>query len=189
MSTESDKEIDPVLSAFRQGELLVYATEAVMGIGCDPENESSVHRLCELKKRPVNKGVILIAATYSQLLKYVDDKAIPMDRRTEIFSSWPGPVTWLLPKSQQAPAWITGEHPSIAVRVSAHQGVIDLCQRLDSPLVSTSANLAGEEACRSTAEAKQVFADEVIYIDGETGGNAAPSVIKDGVTGKVLRGG
>lgn len=188
MSENNQQQVDPMVAAFEEGQIFVYPTEAVIGIGCDPDNEAAVTRLCEIKKRPLHKGVILIADTYSRLLKYVDDAAIPMDRRTEIFSSWPGPYTWLMPKSKDAPAWITGEHNSIAVRVTAHKGVIELCQRLGSAMVSTSANFAGEEPCRTIDEARTVFEDTVVYVDGETSGNAAPSTIKDAITGKVLRG-
>ncbi len=85
-------EVDPVVAAFQAGSLIVYPTEAVMGIGCDPDNEAAVNALLEIKQRPVEKGVILIAANYSQLLPYVNDNAIRPDRRTDIFSSWPGPM-------------------------------------------------------------------------------------------------
>ena len=90
---------DPMVAAFENGMLLVYPTEAVMGIGCDPDSESAVLALLEIKQRPIEKGVILVAANYSQLLPYVNDNAIRPDMRTEIFSSWPGPNTWVLPKS------------------------------------------------------------------------------------------
>ncbi|BDX04502.1 Sua5/YciO/YrdC/YwlC family protein [Planctobacterium marinum] len=180
--------VDPISDAFNAGKIFVYPTEGVIGIGCDPDNEEAVKQVCSLKQRPLHKGVILIADNYSQLVKYVDDSAIPMDKRTEIFSSWPGANTWLLPKSKNAPSWITGEHNSIAVRVTAHKGVKALCQKLNSALVSTSANLAGQEACRTVDEARQVFGDSVVYIDGETDGNANPSTIRDAITGQIIRG-
>ena len=62
---------DPIVEAFHAGKLLVYPTEAVMGIGCDPDNKAAVDFLLKTKQRPVEKGVILIAANYSQLLPYV----------------------------------------------------------------------------------------------------------------------
>lgn len=179
---------DPVVDAFQAGSLIVYPTEAVMGIGCDPDNEDAVKQLLALKQRPIEKGVILIAATYSQLLPYVDDDAIGLDRRTEIFSSWPGHVTWVLPKAKNTPVWLCGEHDSIAVRVTSHPVVCDLCHKLGKPLVSTSANLSGQPPAMSVDEAKTVFGDNVHYVDGALGGRDKPSVIKDGATGKIIRG-
>lgn len=180
-------DVDPIVTAFEDGKLLVYPTEAVMGIGCDPDNEAAVNQLLEVKQRAVEKGVILIAANYSQLLPYVNDNAIRPDRRTDIFSSWPGPNTWLLPKSTTAPSWITGKHDKIAVRVTNHPVVVALCNKLNKPLVSTSANLTGQAPARSIAEAKAVFADSVVYVDGEVGGADKPSTIRDGDTAEVIR--
>lgn len=178
---------DPIVTAFRQGRLLVYPTEAVMGIGCDPDNESAVQQLLKLKQRPQEKGVILIADNYSRLLPYVDDKAIAQDRRYAIFSSWPGAITWLLPKSATAPDWITGGQPNIAVRVTAHPVVKDLCERIGKPLVSTSANPSGQTPARNTQQAQHYFADAVDYVAGEVGGLSRPSSIRDGNSGKIIR--
>ena len=178
---------DPVVEAFYNGELLVYPTEAVMGVGCDPDNEIAVNALLRVKQRPVEKGVILIAANYSQLLPYVNDKAVRPDRRTDIFSSWPGPNTWLLPKSSSAPQWITGEHEKIAVRVTNHPVVVALCNKLGKPIVSTSANLSGQPPATTIAQAKAVFGNSVVYVDGEVGGADKPSTIRDGDTAEVIR--
>ena len=178
---------DPLLDAFKAGKLFAYPTEAVYGLGCDPDNEQAVERLLSIKKRPRCKGVILVASNYTQVLKYVKDNAIPPDRRADIFSSWPGPVTWLLPKSALAPAWITGDSSFIAVRVSAHPRVQQLCERFSSPLVSTSANVAGEPPATTSEQVANQFADQVILIDGELGGNPLPSTIKNSLTGQIVR--
>ncbi|CAD5245986.1 L-threonylcarbamoyladenylate synthase type 1 TsaC [Alteromonas sp. KS69] len=178
---------DPIVSAFKNGDLLVYPTEAVMGIGCDPDNEAAVLALLALKQRPIEKGVILIAANYSQLLPYINDEAILQHRRTEIVSSWPGPNTWLLPKSASTPQWLTGKHEKIAVRVSNHPVVKALCEKLEKPLVSTSANLTGQQPAITQQDAINIFGDSVFYIDGEVGGHAKPSTIRDGDTGEIIR--
>lgn len=180
-------ENDPVKAAFIQGQLLVYPTEAVMGIGCDPDNETAVYQLLRLKNRAVEKGMILVADTYSRLLPYVNDNAVAPAMRAEIFSSWPGHNTWLLPKSASAPRWITGEHEKIAVRVSAHPVVRELCARLGKPLVSTSANPSGLTPATSLDEAKAYFKDKVVYVEGCVGGAHKPSTIRDCDSGKIIR--
>ncbi|RDV24751.1 L-threonylcarbamoyladenylate synthase type 1 TsaC [Alteromonas aestuariivivens] len=185
--TQNTLQLAPEVEAFRAGKLLVYPTEAVMGIGCDPDNEVAVQALLNLKGRAKEKGVILIADTYSRLLPYVDDKAIRQDRRTEIFSSWPGPVTWLLPKSAGAPDWITGGNPSIAVRVTAHPVVRALCEKVGMPLVSTSANPSGKEPAINLQQAREYFGDSVCYVAGEVGERSRPSTIRDGQTGQIIR--
>ena len=54
-----------------QGGVIAYPTEAVYGIGCLADRLESVARLLEIKHRPVNKGLILVASEFSQLEKYL----------------------------------------------------------------------------------------------------------------------
>lgn len=177
------------LSSLQQGEVILYPTEAVYGLGCDPDNENAVRKLLAIKQRPVEKGLILIADNYGQLLPYVDDDKIPLERRADIFSQWPAPVTWVMPAKANTPKWLTGQFNTIAVRVSAHPSVKRLCQAFAKPLVSTSANLTGEQTVCSIKQAKSAFAEQVgFYVDEPLGGHNQPSVIKDAITGKIIRG-
>ncbi|MEJ6476719.1 Sua5/YciO/YrdC/YwlC family protein [Pseudoalteromonas piscicida] len=176
-------------SALQAGLVICYPTEAIFGLGCDPDNQAAVAKLLALKSRPVEKGLILIADNYGQCLPYVDDNKIPMDKRADIFSSWPGAITWLLPAKAQTPSWLTGGHNTIAVRVTNHPVVKQLCQRFGKPIVSTSANLTGEAPAISLSQARNQFGAQVgYYVDGELGGNSTPSVIKHAMTGEVIRG-
>ncbi|MBE0370046.1 L-threonylcarbamoyladenylate synthase [Pseudoalteromonas aurantia 208] len=190
-SSENAMSIEPnnVVQALTQGQVICYPTEAVFGLGCDPDNQNAVEALLAIKQRDVAKGLILIADDYSQCLPYVDDTKIPMDMRADIFSSWPGAVTWVLPAKTSTPKWLTGVHSTIAVRVTAHPTVKALCQQFGKPLVSTSANLSGQEPVASLEEAKRVFTTQVgFYVDAPLGGASAPSQIKHALTGAVLRG-
>tara|TARA_B100000700_G_C15002491_1_gene836963 strand:- start:185 stop:748 length:564 start_codon:yes stop_codon:yes gene_type:complete len=181
--------VDPVVESLQQGEVILYPTEAVYGLGCDPMNQQAVEKLLAIKQRPVEKGLILIADNYGQLLPYVADHKIPMDKRADIFSQWPGPVTWVMPAAADTPKWLTGKFDSIAVRVTNHPTVKRLCQAFGGPLVSTSANLSGEQPVSSIAAAKAAFAEQVgCYVDEPLGGQQQPSTIKDALSGQTFRG-
>ena len=65
--------------------------------------------------------------------------------------------------------------------------MVALCKKLNKPLVSTSANLTGQAPAKTIEEAKAVFADSVVYVDGEVGGADKPSTIRDGDTAEVIR--
>jgi L-threonylcarbamoyladenylate synthase len=143
--------------------------------------------LLRLKDRPAHKGLILIADTYSRLLPYVDDEKIAMHKRSEIFSSWPGHVTWLLPKSKRVKDCVCGDSDFIAVRVTTHEGVRSLCRLFDKPLISTSANKSGESPALSEDTIKQQFDDAVTIIHGELGKAVKPSLIRHSVTGEIIR--
>ena len=111
-----------------------------------------------------------------------------IERLDQAFASWPGPFTWVMPAKSTTPRWLTGMFTSIAVRVSAHPQVRELCQAWGKPLVSTSANLSGEAPCRTRQEVALHLADRVDFIlPGEVGGASNPSQIRDVLTGELLR--
>ena len=90
----------------QQGGVIGYATEAVFGIGCDPDNGEAVQRVLTIKERPVDKGLVLIAADVSQLLPYLDLTRLPEGRLEVILASWPGPYTWIIPARPEVPEWL-----------------------------------------------------------------------------------
>jgi L-threonylcarbamoyladenylate synthase len=176
------------IAALRRGGVIAYPTEAVWGLGCNPFDETAVLRLLAIKQRDVAKGLILVAARRTQLDGLLDWSALPSDRIAAVDASWPGPNTWIVPATSRVPRWVTGEHTGVAVRVSGHPVVIALCEHFGAPLVSTSANLAGEPPAFSReALDPRLLAQLDGVTDGETGGLSAPTAIRDGLTGSVLR--
>ncbi|GAB6196798.1 L-threonylcarbamoyladenylate synthase type 1 TsaC [Lysobacter xanthus] len=171
-----------------RGGVIAYPTEGVWGLGCIPFDGEAVHRLLAIKRRPVDKGLILVAAEAAQFDAVADWAALDAASLERVRASWPGPHTWIVPAGAAAPAWITGGRGSLALRVSAHPVVAALCRRLGGPLVSTSANLAGEPAprlARDLSPALLALVDGVC--DGETGGLAQPTPIRDARNGAALR--
>lgn len=148
MPTVLQTQLDRALSALTKGGVIAYPTEFVYGLGCDPQNQTAVSRLLALKKRPMKKGLILIAATFAELSPYIG--LVPQKRLKIITARWPGPITWLFPASTCAPPWIVGQHATVAVRVTAHPVVRALCTAFQKPLVSTSANLTGAPPVRDS---------------------------------------
>ncbi|MEF3098194.1 L-threonylcarbamoyladenylate synthase [Raoultella ornithinolytica] len=167
--------------------VIAYPTEAVFGVGCDPDSETAVMRLLDLKQRPVEKGLILIAARFEQLLPYIDDSQLSEAQLATIFSCWPGPVTFVFPARKTTPRWLTGRFDSLAVRVTDHPLVVELCEAYGKPLVSTSANLSGQPPCRTTAEVHAQFGADFPVVNGLTGGRQNPSEIRDALTGELFR--
>ena len=183
--------LSPVEAAatLHRGGVLAYPTEAVWGLGCDPFDEAAVARLLALKQREVDKGLILVAGAPGQFDGLLDWQQLPAAAREAVFASWPGPHTWIVPATARVPRWISGAHPGVAVRVSAHPTVVALCAAFGGPLVSTSANFAGAPpayAREALDPALLARCDGVTA--GETGGLAAPSSIRDARSGARLRG-
>jgi L-threonylcarbamoyladenylate synthase len=168
----------------KRGGLVAYATEYCFGLGCDPRNRDAVRRLLRLKRRAKSKGVIVIGANTGQLSRYVAD--FPR----AALATWPGPHTWLVPARSEAPRWITGGRPNIAVRVTAHAQAAALCRAAGMAIVSTSANRAGAAPVRRYREALRRFGKTIDYVlPGRVGDLTAPTPIRDAASGAVIRSG
>jgi L-threonylcarbamoyladenylate synthase len=171
----------------QQGGIVAYPTEGVWGLGCDPFNEEAVHKLLAIKKRPVEKGLILVAGSAKQITPLL--KPLNSTQMKLLDESWPGPVTWLLPDAEQLiPSWIKGKFASVAVRVSAHPPVVQLCSAFGGLLVSTSANPAAFPPARTRLRVATWFDGRIDYIlPGKLGGQSGPSSIRDLATASVIR--
>ena len=176
------------VAAMQAGQVVAYPTEAVWGLGCDPFNQAAVAEILRLKQRSVDKGVILIAASIAQVEPYL--VGLTAEQYQRVVDSWSddhGANTWLVPLTTKIPAWISGVHDRVAIRVSRHPTVQALCLAYGGAIVSTSANPATENAARTAAEVVAYFADQVPCVVGEVGQLARPSVIRDVITGQVVR--
>ena len=167
------------------GGVIAYPTESVIGLGCDPLNEEAVNKLLFIKNRSIDKGLILIASEIEQLLPFIDVNQKQIDK---IISTNDKPVTWLIRASAFAPAWITGSHTKIAVRLTRHPLAKQLCQIVGYPLVSTSANKSGQAPARTLLRTKQYFSDQIdYYLSGSTGKHNKPSEIRDIDSDQIIR--
>lgn len=180
--------LDAAVASLRGGGVIAYPTEAVWGLGCDPFDEAAVMRLLAIKRREVGKGLVLVAANIAQLDGLVGWNALEPGRHEAVLASWPGANTWALPATPRVPRWITGDHDSVAVRVSSHPMVAALCRGFGGVLVSTSANAAGEPPARSEADLAPWLREAVdALVPGATGGLERPTPIRDARTGTMLR--
>jgi L-threonylcarbamoyladenylate synthase len=181
----SNWQIQQAARVVAHGGVIAYPTEAVWGLGCDPWDGEAVERLLALKSRPVHKGLILVAAAIEQFDFLLED--LPEIWVARLAGSWPGPNTWLVPHQNRLPEWISGQHNSVALRVSDHPLVRALC-RMTGPLVSTSANPAGRPSARSRLRVEQYFPRQLdMVLGGNLGGRRNPSLIRDLISGDVVR--
>ena len=183
---ELERQISAAVTGLQTGGVIAYPTESVFGLGCDPDNSDAVQRVLELKQRPVEKGLILVAASFEQLEPYL--KPLAQDIQQRVFDSWPGPYTWLWPVKEGIASLLHGRHSTLAVRVSDHPVVRALCSAWGKAIVSTSANPADQPPARTVAEVRGYFNDKLDYIiDAELGDAAQPTEIRDVITNKLVR--
>jgi L-threonylcarbamoyladenylate synthase len=180
-------QLTAILSALQAAQVIAYPTEAVFGLGCDPDSQVAVAKLLALKQRSQRQGLILVAADYQQLRPYLDERSLSDEVKQRLWASWPGPINWVLPVSATTPAWLTGRFNTLAVRVSAHPIVCQLSQAFGKPITSTSANLSGLPPCRSLEALRAQFGHQLPVLPGTVGPQLHPCEIWDALTNRCLR--
>ena len=178
--------LDHVVKQVNRGAVIAYPTEGVWGLGCSPFSLPAVSRILNLKNRSWEQGLILVASTTEQLIPFLT--GLPAESLGVLERDWPGPVTYLVPDNGYCPLWIKGKHNSVALRVSDHPVIQDLCRRLQSPLVSTSANLSGRRPARRVLQVRKNFPEGIdVIVPGTVGDSNGVSEIRDLASGKILR--
>ena len=187
--TDKAANVLQAVNVLHQGGVIAYPTEAVYGLGCDPKNLSAVKKILDLKLRKKEKGLILVASDFEQLKSYI--KPLEKTIENKLLDSWHeqrNAITWLVPVDKNISIYLKGQFDTLAVRVSHHPVVKELCDKFAGAIISTSANIATQEAARTAEDVKHIFADKIDFIiEGETDINAQPSEIRDALTDKIIR--
>ena len=173
-------------STLLSGGIIAYPTEAIFGLGCLANNDTTINRLITLKGRSPDKGLILIASCLEQLEPYI----LPLNQKQEktILSDQSHPVTWLVPARSQTSFLLTGVHSSLAIRIIKHPPILELCQLINLPLVSTSANYCAQASALTTSQVEQLFTGKIdAILDDNTGKLTKPSSIVDLISGDIIR--
>ena len=174
-----------IAAYLRRGGLIAYPTESCYGLGCDPDNRTAVLHLLKLKQRPQHKGLILIAAGYRQVARYL--QPLTLGEQEKLKSGGAQAITYLLPAHHSTPRWLRGSHDTLAVRITAHPQAAQLCRGVDSALVSTSANRSGQRPARTYAQCRLLFGCRVWVLPGRVGKRKKPSTIRTWADGQIIR--
>ena len=166
------------------GGVIAYPTEGVFGLGCLPDDIDAVARVLAIKQRSPRKGLILIAAKPRQFDGWID-----VSVRGLLPAPDPGkPVTWIVKPAPRVPAIVRGDNPGLAIRVTTNPVAAAICEAVDMPVISTSANVAGRPVARNSFILRRSFSHLVDYVvPGECGPASGPSEIRELETGRVLR--
>ena len=131
-------------------------------------------------------GLILLGSSTCGIEDWID---ISAQQKEALEDGSNLPTTYLIPKTSAAPSWITGNHKSVAIRITKKEPVPSFHSALGSPVVSTSANFHGGEELNSFEAVQRVLEGLVDFIvEGHTDSSAKPSKIVDILTNEVIRG-
>jgi len=169
----------------RRGGLVVYPTDTVYGLGCDPLNHAAVRRLFEAKGRQ-SKPIPVLCASLEKADRLVRLDGIALDLARK---HWPGALTIVAPLRRSVPPRLSQDGRFLGVRVPNHQACLDLIASCGGWLTGTSANLSGHPSAKSAGEAMDQLgaAVDIILDGGRLAGTESTVVRVDGGEVTILR--
>lgn len=163
MQREADiqQEVEQAVRILREGGIILYPTDTVWGLGCDATNAAAVERIYRLKRSEDKKSMLVLCATADMIVRYVNKAPGIAFETMELATN---PLTLILPGAVGVAANLIPEEQTLGVRVPEH----DFCQRmlraLGKPIVSTSANLSGEDTPVGLQEVDKEIVDGVDFV-------------------------
>ena len=182
---EARAEILRAVAALGRGEVIVFPTETLYGLGADALQPAAVDRVFQLKGRDPNNPIPVLISDRAMLFTVVAH--VPPIAEKLIGRFWPGPLTIVLPARSDIPRPLMNANGGIGVRVSSGPFATELVQGLGRPITATSANPSGQPPARTAQQAKKYFSGRIdIFLDGGRLGSEMGSTVIE-ITGDALR--
>jgi tRNA threonylcarbamoyl adenosine modification protein (Sua5/YciO/YrdC/YwlC family) len=181
------RKIQRAVDALEGGEVIAYPTDTVYGLGCDLTNKHAVERLYAIKRMPRTQPLAFICPDLADIARYaVVEKAEYRILRHYL----PGPYCFILQATREVPKLVLSKRKTVGIRIPAHEVTLALVRGLGRPIISTTAELIGEEPFVDPAEIDDAFPGLGLVVDAG-GGGLVPTTIIDltEVPPKVLRAG
>ena len=186
MNEDLKYEVDSAAKALKDGDIILYPTDTVWGLGCDATRDDAIQRIFDLKRRDDSKSVIVLVSDADMLARYV--RQIP-PMAIDLLEVNDKPMTIIYPEGIGLSAKVIAEDGSVAIRIPQNEFCVEMIRRFGKPIVSTSANISGQETPGCFAEINAEIIDSVDYIaepsleEGSTGSSS--QIIKIGMNGEV----
>lgn len=180
--------MDKIVDVIKNGGVVIMPTDTIYGIVADATNEAVIKKVYNLKKRENNKPMLILVNGVEMLENYVDN--ISDLERKLINHFWPGPLTIVFKKKNISDV-LTGGLDTVGVRFPNDELIIDIINKANVPLLSTSVNISGSNTIYSVADIPLEILDGIDFVfdGGECKGEASTVVKIDGSGVKLLRNG
>ncbi len=137
-----DSDLVTIVGSLKKGEIVIYPTDTIYGIGCISTNEKTVIDIFKIKNRPMENPMLVLVDCIEMARNY----AKISDKQEEYLKTvWPGPVTVILEDNEKLPGVLSFNKKTVAMRLPDNDFLVRIIGALDVPLVSTSVNKTGEK--------------------------------------------
>lgn len=172
--------IQEAVNFLREGKVIVYPTDTVYGIGCDALNEKAVLKIARIKKVKDEKPVSVMVRDLEEIKKY---SFLGSTNKRILEKLLPGKFTFILPGVKKLSNFITGGGLNVGFRIPDHPVTQKLSEYFENPIVTTSANVTGEDPISDPFKIVDRFRDEKyqpdLILDFGKLESAHPSVVVD----------
>jgi len=154
--------IEKAVQIFNEGGIVIFPTDTVYGIGCDPYNKSAVEKIFKIKSRSITKSLPVLTDSIQTA-----EKIVKFDRLTKKIAEkyWPGPLTLILKVIDEEIKKSLSLEEKIAIRVPNHKCTLELLKKCKF-LVGTSANISGDSSYTNPEDCFKNLQDFDIFVDG-----------------------
>lgn len=139
--------IDPLekaVNVIKSGGIVIFPTDTAFGIGCRIDNETTVTRLFNIRKRPNTKAAPVLVSSIDMAREWVDE--INPQAEKLIDEYWPGGLTIVLPSTDlRVPSLVKGGGNTLGVRMPDHEDILQLVSKVGVPILAPSANLSDDD--------------------------------------------
>lgn len=146
------------LKIINDGDVLAFPTETVYGLGIIYDQEKAFTTLCALKERPPEKPFTIMLSKKEDIHLFVD---VDENIQRVIDTFMPGEITLLLKAKKGLYHWLTLKEKTVGIRISSNKDVQDLIQRVNKPMLVTSANMSGSAPLLNTDDVYKVFNSKI----------------------------
>jgi L-threonylcarbamoyladenylate synthase len=176
----NQREVRKAASLIKAGELVVFPTETVYGLGADAFNPDAVEKIFLAKGRPANNPLIVHLSEMNQIQEVAEIQKFKKEMiQSLLLNFWPGPLTIILPKHARLPKQVTAGLDTVAVRLPAHNFARKLVSLSGSPIAAPSANISGRAS-------GTCFKDVLEDLDGRVAAIVKSTSCKIGIESTVI---
>jgi len=156
-----DNEVKRAAEVVRRGGVILYPTDTIWGIGCDPYNDKAIKKILEIKKRTEPKSLIILVCDVRNIENFVED---PVPIAFDLIEKWNRPLTVVFPRCKKFSDLVMTPDKTLGIRVTKERFTNKLLKELKHPLISTSANVSGTPSPLGYKYIAPVIKESVDYI-------------------------
>ena len=187
MDPKMDIQIKKAAEVIKAGGTILYPTDTIWGIGCDATDPEAVKKVFAIKQREESKSLVTLVSDLDMLGRFV--KEIPQ-AALDLIEVNDTPMTIIYPDAEHLASNVIAEDGSVGIRIPMNEFCRQLCFRLRKPIVSTSANISGENPPKGFKDISPQIKEAVDYVvhpsmEEKSSTNKASQIIKIGLKGEI----